>query len=111
MVTVKTVTSDWASENSWTLGTCASEQTYSDNSEYYQTCYLDYGVHTLTCLDSYGDGWHYATFNGYLEIDGVRYCEDFDSGSSQSHDITFSGKILANNLVYLTHQNDLGAKT
>ena len=97
-MTVKTVTSDWASENSWSLGTCVSEQTYEDDSEYNQDCCLEYGVHTLTCKDSYGDGWKYATFNGYLEIDGIRYCEDFSDGSSQSTEITFSGKIVIHNL-------------
>ena len=102
-VTVTTVTYDYGSENSWSLGTCDSEQTYSTDATYTQVCCLDYGVHTLTCMDSYGDGWYWSTFNGYVEIDGVRYCEDFNSGSSQSHDITYSGKILVNNHCYLAH--------
>ena len=95
---MKTVTSDYGSENSWSFGTCVSNQTYEDDSEYNQDCCLEYGVHTLTCKDSYGDGWKFNSFNGYLEIDGIRYCEDFNSGSSQSTDITFSGKILSHNL-------------
>ena len=59
-------------------------------------------------MDSYGDGWNGLTHwkwiwnNGYLEIDGVRYCEDFKGGTSQSTDVTFtfSGKVLVNNLCY-----------
>ena len=91
---MKTVTSDYASENSWSLGSCVSGRTYADDSEYYQVCCLDSGGHTLTCKDSYGDGWKWATFNGYLEIDGVRYCEDFDSGSEQKTIVTLSGRLL-----------------
>ena len=80
------------------MGTCegpgAGEEAYSDYSEYYQSCCLDSGVHTLTCKDSYGDGWKWASFNGYLEIDGVRYCEDFNSGYEQITNVTFSGRLL-----------------
>ena len=104
---MKTVTVGYAYENSWSLGTCVNQQTYEDDSQYHQDCCLYPGVHTLTCKDSapYGDGWtvwrwewngmewEYVEINGYLEINGVRYCEDFDSGSEQIHTITFSGRL------------------
>ena len=32
--------------------------------------------YAITCYDSYGDGWH----GGYLEINGYKYCENFDRG-------------------------------
>ena len=101
---MKTVTVGYANENSWSLGTCVSEQTYGDEKQYHQDCCLDSEVHTLTCKDSEGDGWSggwrfnpekwkYEKINGHLEINGVRYCEDFDSGSEQIHTITFSGRL------------------
>ena len=34
----------------------------------------------MDCKCSYGDGWH----GGYLEINGVRYCDDFSSGHKQT---------------------------
>ena len=86
-MTVKTVTSDWASENSWSLGTCVSEQTYQDDSEYNQDCCLEYGVHTLTCKDSYGDGWNGA----YIEIEETQYCDDFDAGFEKTAQIIIMG--------------------
>ena len=96
---VKTVTSDYGSENSWSLGTCNSEQTYVDGSEYFQVCCLDSGLHTLTCKDSWGDGWKNGEhgLNGYLEIDGVRYCEDFSTGFEKIINVSLSdisGRIL-----------------
>ena len=33
---------------------------------------------SIYCVDAYGDGWH----GGYLEINGEKYCDDFDSGFS-----------------------------
>jgi len=38
------------------------------------------GVHTLNCIDSFGDGWH----GGYLTIDGTNYCTGFTSGKLQT---------------------------
>ena len=100
---MKTVTGRDANENSWSLGTCETQQIYEDDSQYHQDCCLYPGVHTLTCKDSERDGWSESRFNpekwefqkinGYLEINGVRYCEDFDSGSEQIHTITFSGRL------------------
>ena len=50
-----------------------------------QCCQTD-GDYTLICKDSYGDGWH----GGYITIEGVKYCENFDSGFMENHLISSS---------------------
>ena len=57
------------------MGTCLSDQTYTDYTEYIEECCLTAGVYTLKCQDSYGDGWH----GGFIEIQGTKYCDDFTS--------------------------------
>lgn len=66
-VDVKVTTVSWGSENSWTLGDCSGSG-FEDNQEYDSVCCLTGGEHTLTCSDTYGDGWH----GGYIEIEGTR---------------------------------------
>jgi len=47
------------------------------------TSFVNAQTFTLTCFDSYGDGWH----GGFITINGVNYCGDFFSGSEQTHTI------------------------
>jgi hypothetical protein len=72
----------YGSEISWKIhdssGSLAcSGGPYNNDSVYEESCHLSPGSYTLTCLDSYGDGWH----GGYLSIADVPYCgnrgEDF----------------------------------
>ena len=79
--TVVTRTRSYGSETSWSIGNCQSEQAYGNHQQYSQECCLyggDSGIYIVTCLDSYGDGWH----GGYLEVNGKKYCEEFRSGRS-----------------------------
>ena len=73
-------TQSYGNENSWSLGSCTSSQAYTANSFFSQQCCVATGDHTLTCKDSYGDGWH----GGFIEIGGKRYCEDFTSGGEKT---------------------------
>ena len=73
---MKTVVKDFGTEMSWSIGgTCENEEGYLENKEYTQKCCVAEGS-TITCQDSFGDGWH----GGYLEIDGQKYCDIFSSG-------------------------------
>ena len=86
-VSVKLKTYLWGHEISWKISdTCKSAQTYYNNDEYSQTCYLTLEEHTLQCLDSHGDGWN----GGYIEIQGKKYCETFTIGKSMTATITIS---------------------
>ena len=76
---IKKVTKAYGSENSWTFGKCKSSQQYASRQTYTTKCCLAKGEQNLTCKDSYGDGWH----DGYLEIQGKKYCKDFKSGSEK----------------------------
>ena len=73
-------TERWGNENSYSIGTCVAKEQYSDNSDYTEECCLVPGNYTMDCKCSFGDGWH----GGYLEINEVRYCEDFSSGHKQT---------------------------
>ena len=78
-------------EISWSLGSCSSAETYGNNNMYVQQCCLDPTTHTLSCLDSYGDGWN----GGSIEIQGQTYCEDFSSGSSATEEVIIqTGKYI-----------------
>ena len=79
-VDIKIVTKPWAKENSWVFGTCQSSKIYSNRKTYIENCCLIPGMHTLTCKDSFGDGWH----GGYLEIQGKRYCQNFKHGEQKT---------------------------
>ena len=72
---------------SWTIGCkgdlCNGVECHSDKfkamigpGKFEQECCLPNHVqyYAITCLDAYGDGWH----GGYLEINGEKYCENFD---------------------------------
>ena len=71
-----------ADDISWSLGSCLSnrgnpgQSDYQNNQEYNQQCHFNTSpsnwVYKLTCMDSFGDGWHGA----FITINGVNYCED-----------------------------------
>ena len=82
-----TTTKQYGNEVSWSLGTCPNAQTYESNNVYTQQCCTGAGDFTLSCKDSYGDGWN----GGYLEINGVKYCDDFSSGSEKTATVTIAG--------------------
>jgi len=84
---IKTVTSQWGSEISWTFGGCSSSEEYGDHSVYSQECCQEAGSYELTCMDSFGDGWH----GGYLEIEGTQYCNTFLNGAETTVEATMGG--------------------
>ena len=68
------------------MGTCRNQNSpYDSQMNYSEECCLTPGVYSLECKCSYGDGWH----GGYLEIDGVKYCDDFTDGSIQTVAVNF----------------------
>ena len=75
---IKIRTEDWGYENSYDLGVpeCVSKQQYGSHKNYEEECCMDRNLVYVVCKCSYGDGWH----GGYLEINGVKYCDDFRSG-------------------------------
>lgn len=79
-------TKNWGVEISWTFGSCesAAAGTYGNNAKYTEQCTLAPGTYTLTCKDTYGDGWN----RGYLEIQGTKYCKNFKSGSQKTVQVT-----------------------
>ena len=84
---VKIRTEAWGYENSYEMSTCASTRTYGNYANYdEEDCCLLPGAYTLICKCSYGDGWH----NGYIEIDGTKYCQDFFWGGSKSVTVNFN---------------------
>ena len=56
---------------------------YQADQVYSEECCLDAGKYTLTCDDTYKDGWH----GGFITIQGKQYCEDFTDGHQQAQDI------------------------
>ena len=88
-----TTTYSWGSEISWQIvdgaGTqvCAESGFAANNGGDARTCCLPAGAYTLTCLDSYGDGWN----SGYLTVNGVSYCTGFSSGSIQEESFEIFG--------------------
>merc|ERR1711936_110472 len=90
---VTITTRQWGHENSWTLGTCASDDLgYQKNQVYTEKCCLAAGKHTLTCEDTYKDGWH----GGKIAIQGEEYCEDFTNGHEQKQDIDIISSVCEN---------------
>ena len=73
----------WGNENSWTLDTCSNTSPHVSHATADAECCLHPGEYTLTCKDSYGDGWH----GGYVTIQGKNYCENFSQGSSETHQV------------------------
>ena len=65
----------------WDLSWCETRQLYGNYEEYTRKCCLpeDEEQFRIICKDTYGDGWH----GGYLEINGIQYCDDFLSGTEQ----------------------------
>ena len=91
-VAVELTTKSWGNEVSWSLlsadadQSCSSPTTgYSSNAVYTQTCSLSPGAYTLTCSDSYGDGWH----GGFVKVQGTAYCADL-TGASKTEAITIA---------------------
>ena len=56
-----------------------SQEQYGNNGEYEQECCLPkhQTEFTVTCQDSWGDGWN----GGYLVIHDESYCEEFSTGT------------------------------
>jgi len=86
---VKVVTTTWGNEISWTFGKCQSSTAYENNEVYTEECCQEAGSYELVCKDSYGDGWH----GGYIEIEGIQYCKDFEDGSEKTEEATMGGEI------------------
>ena len=95
-IDIKTVTKTDGPENSWKLGNCSStpwKDTYYSNSTHIQQCCQPQATYELSCIDSYGNGWQ----GGYIEVmDGketTKYCENFNAGSEETHNVTWSGTL------------------
>ena len=73
-VTLKTKA--WAEEISWSIGFCSNTTVYTKKDKFIEDCCLPSGDYTLTCKDSYGDGWN----GGSIEIYGKTYCDNFIAG-------------------------------
>ena len=80
---------------SWIIGCkdkycqmCANKQTFGWSGKFHQKCCLpaDKKEYIIYCLDEANDGWH----GGYLEINGVRHCDDFLDGSIANDTMTIS---------------------
>jgi len=82
--TIKIRTEARGNENSYYIGSCGSTQQYANHQSYEEDCSLAPGLYYLVCKCSYGDGWH----GGYVEIDGVRYCEHF--WSKKTYPVTWT---------------------
>ena len=74
-------------ENTWVLGPCQGTDVYGNDSQYTENCCLPPGSYNLECKDSLGDGWQ----GGYIELNGTRYCETFNSGKEEITEITMIG--------------------
>ena len=74
---IKTFTIQYGSDSQWLLGTCNSiGKEYKNFKKYIDRCCLKPGQYTLTCINTKNPyGWG----DGYVEIQGHRYCDDFMS--------------------------------
>ena len=71
----------WANEMNWkikgheTNTSCEANRVYESGYSYKQRCCLPTRENefTLTCIDTFGDGWHSAN----IEIEGGYYCINF----------------------------------
>ena len=80
-------TKKYGNEISWSVGTeCVGNGPYKKDNFYEQICCFAAGEYTVSCKDSYGDGWN----GGYLEINGQKYCEEWspDGGKLQENTLT-----------------------
>ena len=80
---IKTKTKKYGKEISWTLGKCSSAEKYTDHDTFSEECCLAPGEYTLSCVDSYGDGWN----GGLVEILGKQYCGDGNYWDLKEEDI------------------------
>ena len=103
---VDITTKDYGNENTWALesgmdnctrmnGNVIDEdgnvKPYGNHETYKEMCCLAEGIHTLTCIDSFKDGWH----GGFMEIQGKRFCENFLKGHSQTTLINIGGNVFS----------------
>ena len=76
----------------WKFGRCFSNVRYTDYMMYIHRCCLKPGQYTLTCINTeQPHGWK----NGYIQIGGYRYCDDFMSYKAMRR-ITIAGIKLYN---------------
>ena len=88
---VSLTSTSWGKEIYWTLGGCCGgghlvdicDTVYENHDTHEGECSLPSGQYTLKCMDRYGDGWH----GGFIMISGKTYCETFNSGSSETHEV------------------------
>ena len=89
---VKTVTASWGHEIEWEIGcedgscrACVNTEEFGNNAEYEQECCLPkhQTEFVVTCKDEWGDGWH----GGYITINGTNYCENFNRGRLETHEV------------------------
>ena len=69
-------TVQYTTDIEWQLGTCNSRDIKDiwPNTKYIHRCCLRPGQYTLTCIRKNGPyGWN----EGFVEIQGHRYCDDF----------------------------------
>ena len=60
--------------------------------------------YTLICKSDLANGFNHVVsssikYNGYIDIDGTKYCQSFDTQES----IEFGGKLFSSNLNYLQY--------
>merc|ERR1719498_954343 len=83
--TVTMTTTSWGNEITWTVGDCSGGP-YTNYATFTDDCCLEVGTYTLSCNDSFGDGWH----GGSILIGGTSYCGDFSTGSVQTETVVIS---------------------
>ena len=77
---------------------------YGDDTSYDQTCCLIPGNYTLTCIDSFSDGWH----GGYIRIGDSLYCDDFDDGGEQIAEVSVIGKFRDSYVIFSISKKNQG---
>ena len=100
---VQTVAKSYGSENSWNIGCkygtcqgCVNNVEFDYKGKYYQRCCLpsNQEAYNIHCYDSLGDGWH----GGYLEINGIKYCDNDWNGYVVNGTMTNSN--IGRNVLY-----------
>ena len=86
---MKLTTQNWANEIKWKIGSCMSNRNYEGRKIYRKQCCLPNGIYKLTCKDDWGDGWN----GGYLDINGQRFCDNFNSHKHEE-DITIGSSLV-----------------
>ena len=95
-LSIATIVGDNIDDNSyfsreWKLGSCYGPKLgmkYSSKEAHYDRCCLTSGVYTLICQNTKSNyGWG----NARLEIEGVRYCDDFIGFKAMRH-VSVKGK-------------------